>query len=60
MSKQVVISVRGGVAEIAYASRGVDVAIVDCDDAAAQGKSGYFKLRYWMRKAKQDEEKGGK
>jgi hypothetical protein len=48
------------VAEIAYASRGVDVAIVDCDDAAAQGKSGYFKLRYWIRKAKQDEEKGGK
>jgi hypothetical protein len=52
---QVVISVRGGVAEIAYASKGVEVAIVDFDDAEAEGKSGESKLRYWIARAKQDE-----
>jgi hypothetical protein len=55
--KQVVISVHGGVAEIAYASDGVDVAIVDFDDAEAEGKSGEHKLRYWIRRAKRDEKK---
>jgi hypothetical protein len=53
--KQVVISVIGGVAYIAYASEGVEVAIVDFDDARERGKDGEQKLRYWVRKAKQDE-----
>jgi len=53
--KQVVISVRGGVAEIAYASDGVEIAIVDLDNAKAEGKSGEHKLRYWIARAKRDE-----
>lgn len=53
--KQVVIQVRGGVAEIAYASPDVEVAIVDFDDAAANGQSGEHKLRYWVARAKRDE-----
>lgn len=53
--KQVVISVNGGVAEIAYASEGVEVAIVDFDDSEAEGKSGEHKLRYWVGRAKRDE-----
>jgi len=53
--KQVVISVSGGVADIAYASKGVEVAIVDFDDAEAEGKSGEHKLRYWVDRAKRDE-----
>jgi hypothetical protein len=52
---QVVISVRGGVVEIAYASKGVEVAIVDFDSAEAEGKSGVSKLRYWIARAKRDE-----
>ncbi len=58
--KQVVISVCGGVAEIAYASTGVEVAIVDFDDAEAEGKSGEHKLRYWVARARRDEKKPGK
>jgi uncharacterized protein YccT (UPF0319 family) len=53
--KQVVISVIGGVAHVAYASEGVEVAIVDFDDARERGKDGEQKLRYWVRKAKKDE-----
>jgi len=53
--KQVVISVSGGVADIAYASAGVEVAIVDFDDAEARGKSGKHALRYWVAQAKRDE-----
>lgn len=53
--RQVVISVLGGVAEIAYASPGVGVAIVDFDNAEAEGKSGSHQLRYWIGKAKQHE-----
>jgi hypothetical protein len=53
--KQVVISVLGGVAEIAYASEGVEVAIVDFDDAKAQGKDGDRALRHWVKTAKKDE-----
>jgi len=53
--KQVVISVSGGVAEIAYASDGVEVAIVDFDDAEASGKRGERKLRSWVARAKRDE-----
>ena len=53
--KQVVISVNGGVAELAYASEGVEVAIVDFDAAEAEGKSGEHKLRYWVGRAKRDE-----
>ena len=53
--KQVVISVRGGVAEIGYASDGVEVAIVDFDNAKAEGKSGEHKLRYWIARAKRDD-----
>ena len=52
--KQVVISVRGGVAELAYASDGVDVAIVDFDAAHAEGKSGAHRLRYCVSRAKRD------
>ena len=53
--KQVVISVRGGVAEVAYASDGVEIAIVDFDNAEAEGKSGEHKLRYWIARAKRNE-----
>ena len=52
--EQVVISVQGGVAEIAYASKRVEVAIVDFDDAEAEGKSGDCKLGYWIGRAKRD------
>ena len=55
MMKQVIISVSGGVAEIAYASAGVEVAIVDFDDAEAEGKSGEHKLRYLVARAKRNE-----
>ncbi len=55
--KQVVISVSGGVAEIAYASEDVEVAIVDFDDAEAEGKSCEQKLRYWVARARRDEKK---
>lgn len=58
--KQVVISVIGGVADIAYASEGVEVAIVDFDNAEAEGKSGQHKLAYWIGRAKKDEKKGRK
>ena len=52
--EQVVISVKGGVAEIAYASEHVEVATVDFDDAEAQGQSGSRKLGYWIGRAKRD------
>jgi len=52
--EQVVISVIGGVAEVAYASKNVKVNIVDFDDAAAEGKSGERKLMYRVRKAKKE------
>ena len=55
--KQVVMSVHGGVAEIAYASDGVEVEIVDFDEAEAEGKSGEHMLRYWIARAKRDEKK---
>ena len=55
MMKQVIISVSGGVAEIAYASAGVEGAIVDFDDAEAEGKSGEHKLRYRVARAKRNE-----
>lgn len=59
--KQVVISVSGGVAEIAYASEDVEVAIVDLDNAKADGKDGVRQLGYWVARAKRDERmKGGK
>lgn len=58
--KQVVISVHGGVAYIAYASKGVQVAIVDFDDAEAEGKSGEHRLRYWVGRARRDEKKPDK
>lgn len=53
--KQVVISVAGGVAEIAYASEDVEVAIIDLDDAKSLGQDGARKLSYWVARAKRDE-----
>lgn len=53
--KQVVISVLGGVAELAYASEHVEVTIVDFDNAKAEGKSGAHQLRYWIARAKRAE-----
>jgi hypothetical protein len=55
--KQVVISVRGGVAQIDHVSEGVEVAIVDFDNAEAEGKSGKHKLAYWIGRALKDEGK---
>ena len=53
--KQVVISIYGGVADIAYVSEGVEVAIVDFDNAAEEGKNGDYLLRKAIRQAKKDE-----
>jgi len=53
--KQVIVSVIGGVADIAYASKGVKVSIVDFDNAEAEGESGVQKLQYCVARAKCDE-----
>jgi len=50
-----VISIYGGVADIAYVSEGVEVAIVDFDNAEAEGKNGDYLLRKAIRQAKKDE-----
>lgn len=55
--KQVVISVQGGVADIEYSSDGVEVSIVDFDNAKAEGKDGERQLAYWVSQAKKDEKK---
>ena len=52
---QNVISIYGGVADIAYVSEGVEVAIVDFDNAEAEGKNGDYLLRKAIRQAKKDE-----
>lgn len=50
MKPQVVIKVRKGMAHIAYASPGVEVAIVDTDDQdAPENEKG---VAYWVRLAK--------
>ena len=54
--KQVVIRVQGGAADIAYASEGVEIAIVDLDAAAAEGVDGKRRLRYWVARARRDDQ----
>ena len=53
--KQVVISVKGGVADIAYTSPDVEVAIVDLDNAEAEGQDCEKLLKDRIAKAKKDE-----
>ena len=57
---QVVISVEGGVAYIAYASKNVKVAIVDFDNAKQEGKNPLRVLGYWLGLAKKDEKRGSR
>lgn len=50
--KHVVISVIGGVADIVYVSEGVDVDIIDFDNAEEDGDDGGLLLEQAIEKAK--------